>query len=112
MADSSIPRGTPGSEVDHTSYELSKIIRISGHASLLSWLFATVGVLGLGLAAYGLFNTIAHWQPYDSVTEVARFSLFISFLLLICFGSSVTMRALAEGLLLLRDIEENARRRE
>jgi hypothetical protein len=111
MADVSSPRGEPDLGSENTSYDLSKVIRISAHASLLSWLFAGVGVIGLAFAAYGLFTTIAHWEPYDQVTEVILFSLIISFLLLVCFGSSVMMRAIAEGLLLLRDVEESARER-
>ncbi len=99
----------PDAGENGTTYDLSKVVRISAHASLLSWLFALLGALGLPLAAYGLVNTIANWRPHDQVTDLAVFSLIVSFLLLVCFASSVTMRAVSEGILLLRDIEENAR---
>ena len=112
MTTSSTPEHTPAPSPVETSYDLPRILRVSGNASLLSWLFTLLGVLGLALGLYGLYNTFSDWRPYDSLAELAVISLMVSFLLLVCFGSSVLMRAVSEAILILRDIEENARRDE
>ena len=109
MTEPSTAQPEPARRPDETSHDLRRVIRVSGGASLLSSLFALLGFLGLAFALYGLYNTFADWRPHDSLAELGVISLFVSFLLLVCFSSSLAMRAVSEAILLLRDIEENAR---
>ena len=94
---------------DGTSYNLGRVMRISGSATALSWLFGLIGLLGLAWAAYSLYSTIKGWGPYDTVTDSLVQYLVIAFLLFQCFFFSVLSRAVSESLFILRDIEENTR---
>ena len=101
------PPSEPGN--NGTSYSESRILRISGAASLLSWFFAILGVFALIWGLYLLSDKIVNWASYDTVFSIVLPILLAAFLTLQCFFFSTIMRAISEGIFMLRDIEENTR---
>jgi len=91
------------------SYDLSRLIRVSSAASLIAWFFALVGAIGLALAIYWAYLAVEAFDPSSRLVGFATGFVVVVFMLLLCFGSSIMMRAVSEGLMVLRDIEENTR---
>ena len=102
---------SPGSEKDGTSYNLPRLVRISTTASIVSGLFLLLGVLGLAWALYTLYRAITPWGMYtgDTIQAITPAILIAAFFILQCFGFSTVMRAIAEAIFVIRDIEENTR---
>jgi hypothetical protein len=98
-------------EVDGSSYDLPRLLRISSHANILSWIFAIVGWVGVAWGLYTLYNAYIPWGRGDSIPEMVIAVLIVSFLILQCFFFSLLSRAVAEGLFAIRDIEDNTRTR-
>ena len=101
------PKSAP--EADGASYNLGRLLRVSANATLISWLFAIVGVLGSAWGIFALYTTYIPWGPRDSIAEMAPGVLIVAFFVLQCFFFSVLMRAVAESVFVIRDIEENTR---
>ena len=92
-----------------TSYEPSRLIRISSNATLLSWLFLLIALLSLALALYLAVDAVVNWSPHANVAGFLVAALPVAFLIQLCVSCAICMGALSEGLFLLRDIEENTR---
>jgi hypothetical protein len=109
MASTMQPATPDASSEDGTSYNVSRLIRVSTSAAVLSWLFAILGLVGLAWALYSLYTMVTGWGPYDTAAESLPSFLVIAFLLLQCFFFSIISRAVSESMFILRDIEENTR---
>ncbi len=92
-----------------TSYELARLIRVSAAASLISWFFAVVGAVGFVLAIYWAYLAFDAYGDTFTLDSFLTGFVMVAFMVLACFGSSIVMRAVSEGLMVLRDIEENTR---
>ena len=105
-------KNPPGSEEDGTSYNLSRLIRISTAASVVSGLFLVLRFLGLAWALYTLYRAITPWGVYtsDTIQPITPALLVATFFILQCFGFSIVMRTIGEAIFVIRDIEENTRR--
>src|SRR3990170_7718163 len=93
------------------SYDLSRLIRVSSAASLIAWFFALVGAIGLALVIYWAYLAVDVIGLSSGLVSFAMGFVGILFMLLLCFASSIVMRAVSEGVVVLRDIEENTRPR-
>lgn len=94
-----------------TSYDLARLIRVSSAASLIAWFFALVGAIGVALAIYWAYLAVDVIGLSSGLVSFAMGFVGILFMLLLCFASSIVMRAVSEGVMVLRDIEENTRPR-
>ena len=108
-ATSTPPQPAVAPEGDGASYNLARLLRVSASASLVSWLFAIVGLLGLAWGIYTFYKAYVPWGPRDSIAEMAPAVLIVAFLVLQCFFFSTLMRAVSESVFVIRDIEENTR---
>ena len=114
MAPTPSPHQAPHSEENDTSYSLPRIIQISTTATVVSALFLTVGILGLAWALYTLYRAVTPWGSYsgDTLQALAPVILIAAFFVLLCFAFSTLMRAIAEAIFVITDIEENTRTRQ
>jgi hypothetical protein len=94
-----------------TSYDLSRIIRASAAASLVGRLFAILGGVSLALGIYGGYEVVANRDTFGPPAFIVSLLLTSLFMILVCFAFSIALWAVSEGLMILRDIEENTRPR-
>ena len=111
MASTHLPEQSPRPEDDGSSYSLPRLIRISTTASLISGLFLVLGIIGLAWVLYTLYRAVTPWGPYtgDTIQAITPAILIAAFFILQCFGFSTLMRAIAEAIFVIIDIEENTR---
>ena len=87
---------------------VSSVRRTSFFATVLSDLFAVIGLLAIALAIYALYVTFANTDPYRNWDDLAVTFLVISFFVLLCFGWSVILRAVSHALNALKYITQAA----
>jgi hypothetical protein len=111
MATTPSPQPSVPTENNGASYSFTRLLRVTSNASLLSGFFILLGFLGVAWALFTLYKALTPWGAYasDTIQAIAPVILLVSLLILQCFAFAVLMQAIAEGLFIIRDIEENTR---